>query len=83
LPKSGFKSITVSKTTYTAFENVYKELQKNNSLPPGIHSFAGYVTYRIENEIEEEKRWKKLASKIKFVHPKFTTTTMQIKIPKF
>jgi len=81
MPHKGFKSITVSEAIYTAFENHYKKLKEIDGVPPGIHTFTGYVVYRIENHIDEAKKWKKLASKIKFVNPKFTASVIQIKVP--
>ncbi len=82
MPQKGFKSITITTQIYNYFEQNYKDRLKNNTLPPGIHSFTGYIVYRMGIYIQEKKEWKKLDAKIKFVHPKFTTSKMQIKFLK-
>ena len=80
LPKSGFKSLTVSEKMYDEFESIYKELKELGKLPPGINSFSGYVVYKIENYIQEQESLQKLASKIMTVPTKFTDNKITIKI---
>lgn len=81
MPAKGFKSITVSEQKYDAFELIYKELKELGKLPPGINSFAGYVTYKMENYIQEQEALHKLASKILIVPENFTHSKITIKIP--
>jgi len=47
MPKSGFKSITVSENVYKKFFEVYEKRKKGLELK-GISSFSGYLTNRME-----------------------------------
>ena len=80
MPKKGFKSITTSKEKYDQFESIYKELKELGKLPPGINSFTGYVTHKVENYIQEKESLQKLASKIQIVPENFTDSKITIKI---
>lgn len=80
MPAKGFKSITVSEKKYDDFQDIYNELKELGKLPPGINSFTGYVTYKMENYIQEQEALHKLASKIRIVPENFTHNKITIKI---
>jgi len=44
MPKTGFKSITLSAEVYYKFQRIYKK-NKLDLKMRGITSFAGYITY--------------------------------------
>lgn len=54
LPKEGFKSITLSETTYKKFYNSYRE-KKEQLHSKGVKSFSGYVTSRLEESMQRDK----------------------------
>ena len=81
MPKAGFKSVTIRESKYDEFKSIYNELKELGKLPPGIHSFSGYVTYKILNFIKEKESLHKLASKILVVPESFTDSKIIIKIP--
>lgn len=55
MPKKGFKSITVKENVYNYFMDEYKKV-KDEMAVKGIRSFSGYVTYRLSQLIELEKK---------------------------
>jgi hypothetical protein len=55
-PKSGYKSITVKEEIYDYFYNQWLEVKDEYSITKGIRSFSAYVTYRLAQLMEEEKR---------------------------
>ena len=63
MPKEGFKSITVSETVYNKFHEIYQD-SKNDLTMKGVNSFAGYVTYMLEEMMEKDKIFAKHAPKI-------------------
>jgi len=63
LPKEGFKSITVSETVYDKFHDVYQK-NKNELLMKGVNSFAGYVTYMLEEMMQKDKTFARYAPKL-------------------
>ncbi len=63
MPKEGFKSITVSEVVYDKFHDVYQK-NKNELLMKGVNSFAGYVTYMLEEMMQKDKTFAKYAPKI-------------------
>lgn len=63
MPKAGFKSITVSETIYDKFMATY-QASKNELAMKGVNSFAGYVTYMLENLMAKDKIFAKYAPKI-------------------
>ena len=73
MPKPGFKAITVKKEKYEEFESIFNELKEMDKLPFGVHSFTGYVEYKLKNHLDEKEKLNKLATKIKTVPTKFTT----------
>ncbi len=50
----GFKSVTVRQEVYDELLSDYKK-EKKEMIKRGVNSFSGYVTYRL-NELVEEKR---------------------------
>ncbi|CAI9831593.1 MAG: hypothetical protein MPI95_04305 [Nitrosopumilus sp.] len=54
MPKEGFKSITVSESVYDRFYDTYAKSKKALS-KKGVNSFAGYVTYMLEDAMEKDR----------------------------
>ena len=63
MPKAGFKSITVSETVYDKFHEVYQK-SKDDLTMKGVNSFAGYVTYMLEEMMQKDKTFARYAPKI-------------------
>jgi len=63
MPKAGFKSITVSETVYDKFHEVYFASQQDLAMK-GVNSFAGYVTYMLEEMMSKDKTFARYAPKI-------------------
>ena len=63
MPKAGFKSITVSETVYDKFHDVYQK-SKDDLTMKGVNSFAGYVTYMLEEMMQKDKTFARYAPKI-------------------
>lgn len=63
MPKEGFKSITVSETVYDKFYDVYQK-HKDELVMKGVNSFAGYVTYMLEQTMQKDKTFAKYAPKL-------------------
>ena len=66
MPKPGFKSITISETVYEKFYSVY-EKRKESLTMKGINSFAGYVTYMLEQNMQKDKTFAKFAPKLELI----------------
>ncbi len=66
MPKDGFKSITVSETVYNKFYDVYQK-NKQELTMKGVNSFAGYVTYMLEETMQKDKTFAKYAPKLEKV----------------
>ena len=66
MPKPGFKSITISETVYEKFYSVY-EKSKESLTMKGINSFAGYVTYMLEQNMQKDKTFAKFAPKLELI----------------
>jgi len=66
MPKDGFKSITVSETVYNKFYDVYQK-NKQDLTMKGVNSFAGYVTYMLEETMQKDKTFAKYAPKLEKV----------------
>ena len=66
MPKPGFKSITVSETVYDKFFEVYKK-NKDNLTMKGVNSFAGYITYMLEDKMQKYKTFAKYAPKLELI----------------
>ena len=66
MPKPGFKSITISETVYAKFYDVYKK-NKDNLTMKGVNSFAGYITYMLEDTMQKDKTFAKYAPKLELM----------------
>ncbi len=66
MPKDGFKSITVSEIVYNKFYDVYQK-NKQELTMKGVNSFAGYVTYMLEETMQKDKTFAKYAPKLEKV----------------
>ena len=53
MPKPGFKSITISESVYDKFNQVYLK-NKDELVMKGVNSFAGYVTYQLEQTMQKD-----------------------------
>ena len=63
MPKAGFKSITVSETVYNKFNEIYQN-NKSDLTMKGVNSFAGYVTYMLEEMMQKDETFARYAPKI-------------------
>lgn len=63
MPKAGFKSITVAETVYDKFYETYKQ-NKSEMAMKGVNSFAGYVTFMLEEMMAKDKTFARYAPKI-------------------
>lgn len=54
VPKEGFKSITVSETVYNRFSDTYARNKKALEVK-GIRSLSGYVSYMLEERMQENE----------------------------
>jgi len=66
MPKEGFKSITVSDTVYNKFYEIYQK-NKQELTMKGVNSFAGYITYMLEQTMQKDKTFAKYAPKLEKV----------------
>ncbi|HKU32799.1 MAG TPA: hypothetical protein VJR22_03010 [Candidatus Nitrosotalea sp.] len=63
MPKAGFKSITVSEEVYNRFHDIYKK-NKQDLAMKGINSFAGYITYMMEDLMQKDETFARYAPKL-------------------
>ncbi len=63
MPKPGFKSITVSESVYDKFYDVYVKNKDELSMK-GVNSFAGYITYMLEENMLKDKTFARYAPKL-------------------
>ncbi|HWY34310.1 MAG TPA: hypothetical protein VNX68_06665 [Nitrosopumilaceae archaeon] len=63
MPKAGFKSITVSETVYNKFHDVYKK-NRDDLAMKGINSFAGYITFMMEDLMQKDETFARYAPKL-------------------
>ena len=66
MPKPGFKSITISESVYDRFHDVFNKNKKDLS-KKGVNSFAGYVTFLLEDMMQKDKTFAKYAPKLEKV----------------
>jgi hypothetical protein len=64
LPKAGFKSITVSETVYDKFHEIYQK-SKDDLTMKGVNSFAGYVTYMLEEMMQRTRPLQDMLQRLK------------------
>jgi hypothetical protein len=58
MPKPGYKSITVKEEIYNYFYNEWLKVKEEYAISKGIRSFSAYVTYRLAQLMNEEKKQK-------------------------
>ena len=63
MPKAGFKSITVSEEVYNRFHDIYKK-NKQELAMKGINSFAGYITFMMEDLMQKDETFARYAPKL-------------------
>src|SRR4030066_340266 len=63
MPKAGFKSITISEEVYDKFFDVYQK-NKPELIMKGVNSFAGYITYTLEDMMLKDKTFARYAPKL-------------------
>ena len=63
MPKAGFKSITVSESVYNKFHDVYRK-NKQELTMKGINSFAGYITFMMEDLMQKDETFARYAPKL-------------------
>ena len=63
MPKSGFKSITVNEIIYDKFYQIFFD-QKEKLAMKGVNSFAGYVTFCLEEMMRKDETFSKFTPKI-------------------
>jgi hypothetical protein len=63
MPKAGFKSITVSESVYNKFHDVYRK-NKDDLAMKGINSFAGYITFMMEDLMQKDETFARYAPKL-------------------
>ena len=66
MPNPGFKSITISEQVYEKFYDVY-EKNKDKLTMKGVNSFAGYITYMLEDSMLKDKTFAKYAPKLELM----------------
>ena len=64
MPKEGFKSITVSETVYNRFNEVYAN-RKDALAVRGIRSLSGYISYMLEERMQESEAMARHAPRMK------------------
>ncbi len=63
MPKAGFKSITISESVYEKFYDVFQKNKDELSMK-GVNSFAGYITYMLEDMMQKDKTFARYAPKL-------------------
>ncbi len=63
MPKAGFKSITISEQVYDKFFDVFQK-KKSELAMKGVNSFAGYITYMLEDMMLKDKTFARYAPKL-------------------
>jgi hypothetical protein len=63
MPKAGFKSITLSEQVYDKFHDVFQKNKSELSMK-GVNSFAGYITYMLEDMMLKDKTFARYAPKL-------------------
>jgi hypothetical protein len=56
MPKPGYKSITVKAEIYDYFFNEWLKVKEEYAISKGIRSFSAYVTYRLCQLMNEDKK---------------------------
>jgi hypothetical protein len=58
-PKKGYKSITVKTDVYSYFLNEWLKVKDEYAIKKRIHRFSAYITYRLAQLINEDKKTNK------------------------
>ncbi len=66
MPKAGFKSITISESVYDRFYDVFDK-NKQELSRKGVNSFAGYITYMLEDVMQKDRTFARYAPKLEKV----------------
>ncbi|KAG2474897.1 MAG: hypothetical protein ACE1YX_03590 [Nitrosopumilaceae archaeon] len=66
MPKAGFKSITISESIYDRFYDVFDK-NKQELSRKGVNSFAGYITYLLEDVMQKDRTFARYAPKLEKV----------------
>ncbi|ABK77040.1 hypothetical protein CENSYa_0404 [Cenarchaeum symbiosum A] len=66
MPKPGFKSITISDAVYDRFFDVYSK-NREKMMMRGVSSFAGYVTYMMEETMQKDKTFARYAPRMESI----------------
>jgi hypothetical protein len=56
MPEKGYKSITVKQEVYDYLMKEYKSQKQEWLIKRGISSFTGYVTYRLNELMEQDEK---------------------------
>jgi hypothetical protein len=56
MPEKGYKSITVKQEVYDYLMKEYKARKKEWLVKNGIASFSGYLTYRLNELMEQDEK---------------------------
>jgi len=64
MPRIGSKTITVTDKVYDYHFKIFKKLQKEGSLPPGVTVFGGFVIYLLDNKITDRESLRCFAQNI-------------------
>ncbi len=56
MPKQGYKSITVKTEIYDYFFGEWLKVKEEYVISKGIRSFSAYVTYRLAQLMDEDKK---------------------------
>ena len=56
MPAKGFKTITVKDTVYEYFMKEWLKVKPKYAAKKGITSFGGYISYRLSQLMEQEKK---------------------------
>lgn len=66
MPKAGFKSITIAESVYDRFQETYQKNKSSLTLK-GVNSFAGYITYMLEENMQKDATFARYAPKLEKV----------------
>ena len=55
-PKKGYKSITVKADVYDYFFSEWLKVKEEYTIEKGIRSFSAYVTYRLAQLMNQDKK---------------------------
>jgi hypothetical protein len=56
MPKKGYKSITVKTDVYDYLFKEWLSVKEEYAIKRGVRSFSAYVTYRLADLINEDKK---------------------------